>query len=134
MKPKTIIIFLIALFLCASLASPLPAFAQGSILNQDEVQIILIQFKLYETFVQGDLPQYMTLWSPDAEFRSGGVKKGKQEIEAYASGLMQGKPQVSQNRLVLTIKGQSATLSTRTLYEGGEFDIVYRYVKRTVSG
>lgn len=136
MKLRSITSIFITLFLCANLTLTQAVFAQEGNLTQDEVQIILIQFKLYETFVQGNLQQYMTLWASDAEFRVfGSVTKGKQDIETLASGLMQSKPQSIQNRLILTIKGETATVSTLTLYAGSptatpyEMDIVYRYVK-----
>jgi len=127
--------FVSVVFLVTLLTQPQPAFTQINPLTQDEIEIIQIQFKLYETYVQGDLPQYMELWAPEAEFRAGGVHKGKQEIEAFVSGLMEGKPRAIQNRVVLTIRGKTAVVSTRTLHADTptapltEMDIVYRYVK-----
>jgi len=100
------------------------------------MQIILNQFKLYDTFSQGNLQQYMTLWSSDAEFRAlGEVYRGKEEVRAFASGMMQTEPYATQYLVLLTVKGDIATISNKTPYRGtpdGEFtelDMVYRHKK-----
>lgn len=138
MRSKTRISnILITLFLCAiDLTFSQAAFAQEGKLTQDEVQIILNQFKLYDTFSQGELQKYMTLWSSDAEFRAlGEVYRGKEEIEVFASGMMASEPYANQYMLVITVKGDIATISNKTPYRGtpdGEFvelDMVYRHKK-----